>query len=637
MILSTQERILLLLNKFFQDLVEHKLSEKHGEKWFEQYLVPYVIAYTQDRSNKNNKNFEKYNAFLNKNNGNYSKKDIDVTFASALLLYDDQIELEFEGNEKNALNQLRIARNNYGHATDLTALHRISLNSKTLIDLKNAILTFGKESISPGMFEEIEELEQAVLNPTAETNGHTREKIEESICDQEYNRAEDLLKKGNLEEAYAIHIELDSQGHTPSTIRLGDFYRLGIYVSSDIDRSVDLYEKAKEQGELSVSEVIESLKELKQNSKEAEEGKLNSQFKLGIVYEEGKLVPQDKEKALYWYQKALSQKSLLARNRVVSLAESGYKNAQYVVAEAYELGRGVEKDLDKALVEYEKILYGDTEEIAALEKVIALTERDAESQYNLGIYYHDKKNYKEAYKHIKRSAENGYANAMNALGYLYGYGQGVEKNLETSFKWTEKAAEQGLVKAQRNVGLLYKNGTGVEKNLKASFNWYKRAAEHGDGKSERILGQFYKRGYGVKRDYHMAFEYFQKAANKGEAVAQYELGLCYGFGQGTKTNHTEEVKWYKKAASQNNSDAQHNLGVCYCYGDGVDKDYSMAYKWFFKAAKAKNPRALYSLGNCYEYGYGTYVNKEEAFKCYKKSADLGWKRAIEKVYPTGGS
>ena len=45
-------------------------------------------------------------------------------------------------------------------------------------------------------------------------------------------------------------------------------------------------------------------------------------------------------------------------------------------------------------------------------------------------------------------AEKGYAQAQYSLGVRYKYGEGVPKNSQEALKWIKKSAEQGYAEAQ---------------------------------------------------------------------------------------------------------------------------------------------------------------------------------------------
>jgi len=69
--------------------------------------------------------------------------------------------------------------------------------------------------------------------------------------------------------------------------------------------------------------------------KAADSGYDNAMLQLGRVYEFGRHVPKDLNKAIYWYRQA---------------AEHGNIEAQYWLGARYEQGaQGLPKDIDKAL------------------------------------------------------------------------------------------------------------------------------------------------------------------------------------------------------------------------------------------------------------------------------------------------
>jgi TPR repeat protein len=62
---------------------------------------------------------------------------------------------------------------------------------------------------------------------------------------------------------------------------------------------------------------------------EAEQGDVSAQLMLGIMYDEGRHVPQDYAEAVKWFRKA---------------ADQGDKGAQSLLGAMYELGHGVQQD-----------------------------------------------------------------------------------------------------------------------------------------------------------------------------------------------------------------------------------------------------------------------------------------------------
>ena len=107
----------------------------------------------------------------------------------------------------------------------------------------------------------------------------------------------------------------------------------------------------------------------------------------------------------------------------------------------------------------------------------------------LGICYYNGKgvvqDYGEACKWYRKAAEQGHAEAQNALGICYVNGEGIAKSYDEAYKWFRKAAEQGLAYAQYNLSECYENGYGVNQNFEEAEKWNQKAAEQGYEKAMR--------------------------------------------------------------------------------------------------------------------------------------------------------
>ena len=108
--------------------------------------------------------------------------------------------------------------------------------------------------------------------------------------------------------------------------------------------------------------------------------------------------------------------------------------------------------------------------------------------YEKGKAAYKENNYADAVKWYKMAAEQGDAEAQNALGACYKNGEGVEKDHAEAAKWYRKAAEQGHAKAQSSLGYCYSSGNGVEKDLNEAYKWYRKSAEQGEAQGEFNLG-----------------------------------------------------------------------------------------------------------------------------------------------------
>ncbi|MDZ4347552.1 MAG: tetratricopeptide repeat protein [Candidatus Binatia bacterium] len=145
----------------------------------------------------------------------------------------------------------------------------------------------------------------------------------------------------------------------------------------------------------------------------AAQGHQWAQRRLGLIYAEGRGVPQDYQEAVKWYRLAAAQGNVLA---------------QYSLGLAYEKGKGVPQD------------------------------------------------YQEAVRWFRLAAAQGYAPAQSSLGLAYEKGQGVPQDYQEAVKWYRLAAAQGNQFGQINLGVMYTNGTGVRQDFVRAHMWFTLAA-----------------------------------------------------------------------------------------------------------------------------------------------------------------
>ena len=140
------------------------------------------------------------------------------------------------------------------------------------------------------------------------------------------------------------------------------------------------------------------------------------------------------------------------------------------------------------------------------------------------------------------------------------YSKGEEayarKDYTEAVRWYRKSAEQGSASAQYSLGWMYRNGYGVDKDYVEAVRWYRKSAEQGNSNAQNNLGYMYQNGYGVDKDYIEAVRWYRKSAEQGKSYAQYNLGLMYENGYGVEKSKREAVFWYKKAAAQGDEDAE---------------------------------------------------------------------------------
>lgn len=116
---------------------------------------------------------------------------------------------------------------------------------------------------------------------------------------------------------------------------------------------------------------------------------------------------------------------------------------------------------------------------------------NAHAQWNLANCYENgdgvSKNMSTALYYYQLSANQGNPRAQCTLGYLYETGKGVVKNLQKAYEFYQQAGDQGYSIAHYNLGNCFYWGNGVSKNLATARYYYLLAAQEGDKDAEDML------------------------------------------------------------------------------------------------------------------------------------------------------
>ena len=163
-------------------------------------------------------------------------------------------------------------------------------------------------------------------------------------------------------------------------------------------------------------------------------GVARAQRRLGIAYQEGRVLPRDHAQSALWYRKA---------------ADQGDATAQWLLGALYDSGQGVPED------------------------------------------------HVEAAQWYRKAADQGLAQAQWTIGSMYQRGRGVAQNDAEAAEWFLKSARQGNRGGQAAVGIMYERGQGVAQDFVRAFAWYdiaasqdsKVAARYKDELKERMTSE----------------------------------------------------------------------------------------------------------------------------------------------------
>lgn len=159
-------------------------------------------------------------------------------------------------------------------------------------------------------------------------------------------------------------------------------------------------------------------------AQQARAGDAQAQHDLATLYAVGEEVPQDYERAAFWFDLA---------------ADAGVTNAVYNLGVLTQRGAGVERDEDAA------------------------------------------------FRLFQRAASDGHAQAQYALGLAYAFGRGVEPDMQEAASWLQAASANGFPRGAYQLGRLYEEGFDGEPDLAAAAGWYRIAAEAGEADAQSAL------------------------------------------------------------------------------------------------------------------------------------------------------
>lgn len=223
----------------------------------------------------------------------------------------------------------------------------------------------------------------------------------------------------------------------------------------------------------------------------ADSGNAKAQFILAESYILGHGVERNKEKAFAYLEKA---------------AENDHPKALYEMGLSHELGRFVEKNYDKSINFYER----------------AIQQKNGDAALPLGILLSNKKDYIGAAAMFSIAAQR-YPVADYHLGLMYLVGQGVEKNVTLAVDKLCNAMNTGFPSAAIELGKIYSEGRHVTQNYDIAASMYHRGAQHGSPDAAFHLGMMYHRGL-ISADNgdneNIAKYLFQQSANAGHLAAK---------------------------------------------------------------------------------------------------------------------
>ncbi|CAI2161739.1 17054_t:CDS:2 [Funneliformis geosporum] len=221
-------------------------------------------------------------------------------------------------------------------------------------------------------------------------------------------------------------------------------------------------------------------------------------------YELGRGVKKDEIKAFEYYQRS---------------AKQGYFGAKFLLGYCHINGIGTKINKEKGFKLYDEAAArkdGDAENvgISDLDKVNcwyheAANDDNKVALYHLGEFYElgkgVDKNLTRALEFYKASANKGYLDAQYKMGYFYDHGIVVDVDKVMASDLYQITADEGNSDAQIALAHKYEQGDGVELNINNAIYWYMRALDNGRQEvkpnhkevNDVISQDFYELGVGI--------------------------------------------------------------------------------------------------------------------------------------------
>jgi TPR repeat protein len=181
---------------------------------------------------------------------------------------------------------------------------------------------------------------------------------------------------------------------------------------------------------------------------------------------------------------------------------------------------------------------------------------DREAQYLLALIYERglfvPRDFAAERSWMLKSAEQGYAPAQGAMGEMYFINvrdNGPINDYGDADRWLRLAATQGNAAAQFWLGTGYERGWFGGIDYREALKWLRKAAAQGEPNAQFSLGQMYEDGEGVPESNSLAASWYRKAADHirdgvgGVWEAEVQLAYMYRYGR-LPQNYVEAYMWF---------------------------------------------------------------------------------------------
>lgn len=188
---------------------------------------------------------------------------------------------------------------------------------------------------------------------------------------------------------------------------------------------------------------------------------------------------------------------------------------------------------------------------------------------------------------LRRDAEAGIAGAQYNFGVWHLFGENGCKDSEQARRWFLAAADQEFAPAQSALGFLYQRAQGVTQDFSTARSWFDRAARQDFPEALYCLGELLALGLGGNENAAAARRCYERAAKQGHSAAISQLAYCEDHGIGGFADPVAATRWYCKGVSAGDARALFALARRYESGHTVSENRVKA-RALYQLAENKN-------------------------------------------------
>ena len=450
--------------------------------------------------------------------------------------------------------------------------------------------------------------------------------------------------------AFDQYEKLAQTGDTYAMRKVAKCYIDGIGVKTDRDKRLKLLQQAAEKGDKVAETELPNLNDdmqkklheaIEKRYKElAESGCPEAMHELGNIY----------------FRQGGRPRTRRPRTLPMSEVISEEKRAEYFSMAIEWFQKAVNNGCERAICSLADCYNGD-EKIKILREAADSGNKDA--MYVLANEYTFGKNIEKsdskAFEWYMKAAKVGHVNSMSRLVSYYSGRRDVPRDANERVFWLRELTKKGDLASMRELASCYEKGDGVEQNYEKAFEWYMKSAVAGSEIAMCKVASFYEEGKGVKKDFHKAEEWYQRSVDvSNDTEPVYRLGRLYCYWNGVEKNIDKGVKllqlavkngniqaadrlfeickddkmldpdvmfkmYWIKAQEISDTNVMYKLAECYKNGIGVDQSDESAFTWYLKAANCGNVDAMNCIGDCYMFGEGVSQDFDKASEWYEKA------------------